>query len=409
MILAVIMITGTISPAIAVTETTDSTTSTAGTETTYPTSDRFTVGKYNLAFDNEVRTGKYLSSSTKRVKSLVATGKAKSVKLNWDSVQSYDKLTGYYIFRRALNENRWYQIASVNNMTTTYTDTTASTKDVLYRYVVVSYKDTGSYIAISKCSPWAGAVTTRSSKKNVTSLDQHRSAMNSSIMIGKSETIILEYSKKPYTTKMRWKSSDTSVLTVDQTGTMKGIAQGKATITARAHTGITISINVTVFKGGTAQSMIDVMESWMGFGYLNGKNMGIVDIYNSCLPLPSGWKMGYYSAWCDCAVSAAAIETGNAAYTGRHCNVGKHVKIFKNLGIWKEGKSVVPKAGDIIVFNWYPRLKNNASHIGIVKSVEGKTITTIEGNMGIGKVGTRTIKVGWKYIRGYARPKYPNK
>jgi hypothetical protein len=39
-------------------------------------------------------------------------------------------------------------------------------------------------------------------------------------------------------------------------------------------------------------------------------------------------------------------------------------------------------------------------------AVDANYVTTIEGNMGVGKVSSRTYPVGWKYIRGYARPNY---
>jgi hypothetical protein len=87
---------------------------------------------------------------------------------------------------------------------------------------------------------------------------------------------------------------------------------------------------------------------------------------------------------------------------------GKHIEIFKKLGIWEEDGTVIPKPGDIIVFNWNDATQPNddrASHIGFVEEVHGNTIITIEGNMSE-KVGRRTINVGWGYIRGFARPKY---
>ena len=46
-------------------------------------------------------------------------------------------------------------------------------------------------------------------------------------------------------------------------------------------------------------------------------------------------------------------------------------------------------------------------HIGYVESVDGYTITVIEGNKGEA-VARRNIRVGHGNIRGYARPKYAN-
>ena len=66
-----------------------------------------------------------------------------------------------------------------------------------------------------------------------------------------------------------------------------------------------------------------------------------------------------------------------------------HSEIFSLFGRWKwfESKgrfrdaSYTPAAGDIIFFDW----GNNGTidHVGIVESVSGGTVNTIEGNSGI--------------------------
>lgn len=38
------------------------------------------------------------------------------------------------------------------------------------------------------------------------------------------------------------------------------------------------------------------------------------------------------------------------------------------------------KAGDLVVYNWKPKVKNNYSHIGIVKQVKSLNMISIEGN-----------------------------
>ena len=115
----------------------------------------------------------------------------------------------------------------------------------------------------------------------------------------------------------------------------------------------------------TADKILDIYRSWIGYSEANGKHKKIVDLYNS------------------------------------------H-KIFKRAGIWLEDGTITPKPGDIIVYNWDQKTQPNdgyADHIGIVESVSGNTITTIEGNYK-DSVGRRTIAVGNGQIRGYARPKY---
>lgn len=160
--------------------------------------------------------------------------------------------------------------------------------------------------------------------------------------------------------------------------------------------------------GVTAQDVLNVMRSWIGYSEANGRYLEILNIYNSYKPLARGYAIKPSDEWCDATVSAAAIKAGAVALIGTEVGVEKHVDIFKKKGIWIEDGSIKPKAGDIIVFNWDDSSQSNdgySDHIGYVEQVSGNTITCIEGNMSE-KVGRRTINVGWGYIRGFARPKY---
>ena len=60
-------------------------------------------------------------------------------------------------------------------------------------------------------------------------------------------------------------------------------------------------------------------------------------------------------------------------------------------------------AGDIIFFDW----GNNGTidHVGIVESVSGGTVNTIEGNSG-DKVARRSYSIGSSNIYGYGVPAY---
>lgn len=160
--------------------------------------------------------------------------------------------------------------------------------------------------------------------------------------------------------------------------------------------------------GVTAQDVLNVMRSWIGFSEANGKFKQIIDLYNSHKPLARGYAVKYTDEWCDTTVSAAAIKAGAVDLIGTECGCEEHVKIFKNKGIWIEDGTITPQPGDIIVFNWGDNTQPNdgySDHIGYVESVSGRTITTIEGNKGQA-VGRRTLTVGNGNIRGYARPKY---
>lgn len=160
--------------------------------------------------------------------------------------------------------------------------------------------------------------------------------------------------------------------------------------------------------GVTAQNVLDVMRSWIGYSEDNGKFRQIIDLYNSHKPLARGYAVQYDDEWCDTTVSAAAIKAGAVDLIGTECGCEEHVKIFKQKGIWIEDGTITPQPGDIVLYNWDDGSQPNdgySDHIGYVESVSGNTITCIEGNKGEA-VGRRSIPVGWGYIRGYARPKY---
>lgn len=160
--------------------------------------------------------------------------------------------------------------------------------------------------------------------------------------------------------------------------------------------------------GVTANNVLNVARSWLGYSEKNGKHKEIMNVYNSHKPLARGYKIKTTDSWCDCFVSACAIKAGAVDLIGTEVGCEKHVAIFKKKGIWIEDGKIKPQVGDIILFNWNDAVQPNdghADHIGIVEQVYGNTIVCIEGNYN-DAVGRRTINVGWGYIRGYARPKY---
>lgn len=159
----------------------------------------------------------------------------------------------------------------------------------------------------------------------------------------------------------------------------------------------------------TAKTILDKARSWLGRNEYDGSHKAIIDIYNAHKPLARSYKVKYTDQWCDTCVSALFIDCDAVDLIGgTECGVEEHVKKFKNAGIWIEDGTITPKPGDIIVFNWDTKFQPNdgySDHIGIVESVNGNKITTIEGNYK-DSVARRTLSVGNGQIRGYARPKY---
>ena len=199
---------------------------------------------------------------------------------------------------------------------------------------------------------------------------------------------------------------DCAIQQTGSTGKVNGIS-GNVDMNVLFNEGM-LSEDKEVQVGVTAQDVLNVMRSWIGYSESNGKFKEILNIYNSHKPLARGYAIKTTDEWCDATVSAAAIKAGAVSLIGTEVGVEKHVEIFKKKGIWIEDGSTKPKAGDIIVFNWDDSSQPNngcSDHIGYVEQVSGNTIICIEGNYGQ-KVARRTINIGWGYIRGFARPKY---
>ena len=159
----------------------------------------------------------------------------------------------------------------------------------------------------------------------------------------------------------------------------------------------------------TAETILNIARGWLGRNEYDGSHRMIIDLYNSHAPLARSYKVKYTDQWCDTCLSAMFIKANAVDLIGgTECGVEEHVKKFKAAGIWIEDGAITPQAGDIIVYNWDDSTQPNdgySDHIGIVEVVNGKTITTIEGNYK-DSVSRRTIPIGYGYIRGYARPKY---
>ena len=158
----------------------------------------------------------------------------------------------------------------------------------------------------------------------------------------------------------------------------------------------------------TVTQILNQARKYIGVAQGSATHKAIIDKYNSVKPLPVGYAVKYTDDWCDAFITTLAIETGAVDIIGRECGVQRHIDIFKAKGIWNEDGRITPRPGDVITFAWSKVTQNNdnwADHIGIVESVSGGVITTIEGNADR-EVRRRTYQIGNGYIRGFARPKY---
>lgn len=161
------------------------------------------------------------------------------------------------------------------------------------------------------------------------------------------------------------------------------------------------------------QAFIAEAEKWLDCNEEDGSHKPIIDLYNSHAPLAQNYVVQYTDSWCAVFVSAVAIRCGLTDIIPTECGCQRQITLFKALNCWEEDDDYIPSPGDLIYYSGSGAkafIDNGgwSDHVGIVVSVEGKTITTIEGNYG-DKVCYRTIKAGNALIRGYALPNFSSK
>lgn len=160
------------------------------------------------------------------------------------------------------------------------------------------------------------------------------------------------------------------------------------------------------------EKVVATAKAWIGCNEADGSHRQIVDVYNSHRPLARGYALKYTDAWCAGFVSAVAIKLDLTDIMPTEVGVWNMIELYRKLGRWQESDSYVPKPGDVIMYAWSDNgvgdCTSGASHVGIVVSCDGKTITVIEGNKA-NAVGYREIAVNGRYIRGFGLPDYASK
>lgn len=158
------------------------------------------------------------------------------------------------------------------------------------------------------------------------------------------------------------------------------------------------------------QRVVDAINEWIGARKGSFLHRDILAVYNGYKPLARDYIVKTTDAYCAATVSAAYIRAGIAKWTGTECGVGKFIILAKERGIWIENDAHIPAIGDACVYDWNDSgagdCVGSGDHIGIVTASNGTVFTVTEGNMKGGVVGTRTIKVNGRYIRGFICPDF---
>lgn len=186
-----------------------------------------------------------------------------------------------------------------------------------------------------------------------------------------------------------------------------GVAKGEANaaaLIAAAGNGGTEAPPVT-----TPTSAIDKMvaEAVKTLGMSDENNTVQTPIhtwYNNKFGNPDPGK--YAWDWCDGGVTYWAWMSGNqqaVVFGGAYAYTVAHAQAFKDRGQWHTDTAGIQR-GDIVFFDWDG--SNNISaidHVGIVESVSGSTVNTIEAN--IENAVRRKVRDS-STIVGYGRPNY---
>ncbi len=134
----------------------------------------------------------------------------------------------------------------------------------------------------------------------------------------------------------------------------------------------------------------------------------IVDIYNGQRKLPRNYQLQYDDAWCAAFVSVVGVILGITDVILPEVGCAPMIELYRKAGRWMEADDYVPKPGDLVMYDWDAKsgpCTGSPDHVGMVVSVEDKTIHVIEGNYD-NAVKCRDICIEYVKVRGYCLPDY---
>ena len=145
---------------------------------------------------------------------------------------------------------------------------------------------------------------------------------------------------------------------------------------------------------GSASDMVKKARSYLGKNYVH-----------FCETM-AGKGAGF--DWCASFISTLAIETDNVGAIPKSTSCTSQMNWFKSNGRWVS-KGNKPKIGYIQYYDWDN--SGDADHVGLVVSVSGDSVTTIEGNVGNGGWASTTVKsvtykINMGNIAGWGSPAY---
>lgn len=146
--------------------------------------------------------------------------------------------------------------------------------------------------------------------------------------------------------------------------------------------------------------MVEAMAKLVGVHETDGNNHNFI----------TEWY-GMDGPWCDMTISYAAYHSGNAGgvcFGTKHAYTVEHAERFAEHNAWHPMTHGVAasgiRRGDIVFFDWSGGTAiSGIDHVGLVESVSGSVVHTIEGNVSnVCQRLSRTVES----IAGYGRPVY---
>ena len=152
--------------------------------------------------------------------------------------------------------------------------------------------------------------------------------------------------------------------------------------------------------------VVNKAKSFLGTTEGSANHKYIIDTYNSYKPLPRGYAVKYWDAWCATFVSAIFEMCNLKDICYIECSCSQQIKQAKARNQYTTNKNASVKIGDIVFYDWGNN--GSADHVGIVCEVVGNNIKVVEGNYS-NTVKIRTINRYSSEVEGFAFPNFASK
>ncbi|WP_214413074.1 CHAP domain-containing protein [Sphaerisporangium fuscum] len=144
------------------------------------------------------------------------------------------------------------------------------------------------------------------------------------------------------------------------------------------------------------QKLIHLLRTQLGYSEQAGGYTKFGSWYGKTVEFDSDYSA---QPWCDMFLSWGAHSLGYDKWFGQFAYTVDHAKWFIEKGAWGHA----PKPGAVVFFDWGgSEVVDNIDHVGLVTSVDGDTIHTIEGNVD-GQYVREKVR-DQSYVVGYGYP-----